>query len=66
MFLMITIAIVVVWSLSSVQLFVTPWNVVHQSPLSMDFPGNNTGVGCHFLLQVRETIAIAAKNFLNI
>ena len=59
MFLMMTIAIIVVWSLSSVQ-------IVHQSPLSMDFPCNNAGVGCHFLLQVRETIAIVSKNFLNI
>ena len=24
--------------------------VAHQPPLSMDFPGKNTGVGCHFLL----------------
>ena len=31
--------------------FVTPWTVAHQAPLSMDFPGKNTGVGCHFLLQ---------------
>ena len=23
----------------------------YQAPLSMDFPGKNTGVGCHFLLQ---------------
>ena len=29
----------------------TPWTVAHQAPLSMDFPGKNTGVGCHFLLQ---------------
>ena len=29
----------------------TPWIVVHQPPLSMDFLGKNTGVGCHFLLQ---------------
>ena len=36
---------------SCVQLFVTPWTVAHQTPLSMDFPGKNTGVGCHFLLQ---------------
>ena len=28
----------------------TPWTVAHQPPLSWDFPGNNTGVGCHFLL----------------
>ena len=26
-------------SLSLVQLFVTPWTVIHQAPLSMDFPG---------------------------
>ena len=38
-------------SLSCVRLFVTPWTVAHQAPLSMDFPGNSTGVGCHFFLQ---------------
>ena len=32
-------------------IFVTPWTVAHQVPLSMDFPGKNTGVYCHFLLQ---------------
>ena len=34
--------------------FVTPWPVAHQAIPSMgswDFPGKNTGVGCHFLLQ---------------
>ena len=30
---------------------VTPWTIVHQAPLSMGFPGKNTGVGCYFLLQ---------------
>ena len=29
----------------------TPWAVAHQSPLSMEFPVKNTGVGWHFLLQ---------------
>ena len=29
----------------------TPWTAARQAPLSMDFPGKNTGVGCHFLLQ---------------
>ena len=29
----------------------TPRTVAHQCSLSMDFPGKNTGVGCHFLLQ---------------
>ena len=28
-----------------------PWIVAPQAPLSMRFPGKNTGVGCHFLLQ---------------
>ena len=37
-------------SLSHVRLFVTPWTVPYQA-LSMGFPGKNTGVGCHFLLQ---------------
>ena len=36
--------------LSHVWLFVTLWSVAHQAPL-WDFPGKNTGVGCHFLLQ---------------
>ena len=30
---------------------VTPWPITHQAPLSWDFPGKNTGVGCHFFLQ---------------
>ena len=38
--------------LSHIQLFATPWTVVPQPPLSMEFPRKNTGVGCHFLLQV--------------
>ena len=38
--------------LSCVQLFATPWTVAREAPLSMGFfPGKNTGVGCHFLLQ---------------
>ena len=31
--------------------FATPWTVAHQAPLPWGFPGKNTGVGCHFLLQ---------------
>ena len=38
-------------SLSCVRLFATPWTVAYQAPLPMDFPGNSTGVDCHFLLQ---------------
>ena len=29
----------------------TPWTVAHQAPLFLGFPRQNTGVGCHFLLQ---------------
>ena len=29
-------------SLSRVQLYVTPWTVAHQAPLSMEFSGKNT------------------------
>ena len=33
-----------------VQLFVIPWTVARQAPLSVEFPGKNTEVSCHFLL----------------
>ena len=42
---------VVVQSLSRVQLFATSWTVARQAPQFMGFPGKNIGVGCHFLLQ---------------
>ena len=38
-------------SLSHVWLFATPWAVAYQAPFSWNFPGKNTRVGCHFLLQ---------------
>ena len=38
-------------SLSHVRLFETPWTVAYQLLHPGDFPGKNTGVGCHFLLQ---------------
>ena len=28
-----------------------PYGLAHQTPLSMGFPGKDTGIGCHFLLQ---------------
>ena len=31
--------------------FATSWTVTYQAPPSMDSPGKDTGVGCHFLLQ---------------
>ena len=36
---------------SCVRLFVTPWTVAQQDPLSMGFSSKNTGAGCCFLLQ---------------
>ena len=36
---------------SRVRLCVTPETAAHQAPHPWDFPGKNTGVGCHFLLQ---------------
>ena len=41
-------------SLSRVQLFAISWTVAYQAPPPTDFPGKNTGVGCHFLLQCRK------------
>lgn len=32
--------------------FATPWNRACQAPLSMGFPMQEHGVGCHFLLQL--------------
>ena len=36
---------------SHVRLFATPWMVASQVRLSVDSPGTNTWVGCHFFLQ---------------
>ena len=36
---------------SHIQLFATPWTVVHQVPLPMGFSGKNTKGSCHSLLQ---------------
>ena len=36
---------------SHAQLFETPWTLARQAPPSMGFPGKNTGVACHALLQ---------------
>ena len=36
--------------LSRVRLVVTPSTAAYQVPLSMDFPGKSTGLGCHCLL----------------
>ena len=36
---------------SRIRLFVTPWTIARQAPLSWDSPGKSPGVGCHALLQ---------------
>ena len=36
---------------SRVRLCATQQTAAHQAPPSLGFPGKNTGVGCHFLLQ---------------
>ena len=41
--------------LSHVWFFLTPWTTAYQAPLSMDFPGKCTGVGCHCLLHTIPT-----------
>ena len=41
---------VTVCMVSRVQLFLTPWTVACEAPLSMEFPGKSTGMGYHFLL----------------
>ena len=48
---MITLSCVRAQSLSRVRFCATMWTVACQDPLSMYFPGKNTRVGCHFLLQ---------------
>ena len=37
---------------SRVRLCTTPETTAHQLPHPWDSPGKNTGVGCHFLLQI--------------
>ena len=37
--------------LSCVRLFVTPWIIALNLLCAWNFPGKNSGVGCHFLLQ---------------
>ena len=49
-------------TLSRVRLFAAPWTVAHQAPLSMDFSGKNTGMGCHF--QIQGIFPIVGNNML--
>ena len=38
-------------SLSRARHLATPWTAAYQAPLSLDFLGKSTGVGCHCLLR---------------
>ena len=49
-------------SLSRVWLLATPWTAAYLAPLSMDFPGKSTGVGCHCLLQILSLLSINLIN----
>ena len=40
----------------------TPLTVAHQAPLSMGFPGKDTRVGCHFLLQGNGSFLTKGSN----
>ena len=51
MYAYLSLAAWVLTCFSHIGLFVTPWTVAQQAPLSMDSPGKNTGVGWHALLQ---------------
>ena len=55
--------VAVVQYLSQVWLFVIPWTIAHQVPLSMDFP-QEYGVGCHFLLQTLVLLWLRVSNIL--
>ena len=50
-FACVCVCVCVCKSLSRVLLFATPWTVALQGPLSVGFPGKNTGVDCYSLLQ---------------
>ena len=44
--------------ISCVQLSPIPWTVARQAPRSMGFARQDTGVGCHFLLQEVNNVEI--------
>ena len=46
-----SLVVLVAQSLNRVQPFVTPWTVATRLLCPWGFPGKNTGVGCHVLLQ---------------
>ena len=49
--LLLLLLLLLLSHVSRVQPCVTPLTAAHQAPLSLDSPGKNTGMGCHFLFQ---------------
>ena len=49
---------------SRVRLFAAPRTIAHQAPLAMEFPRQNTVVGCHSLLQEIFLIQGSNRSFL--
>ena len=47
---------------SYVRLCATPQTAAHQAPLSLDSPGKNTGVGCHFPLQCLRRCSVMSNS----
>ena len=44
---------------SCVRLCATPQTAAHQATQSLDSPGKNTGVGCHFLLRCMKVKSLS-------
>ena len=51
---------------SRVRLCATPQTAAHQAPRPWDSPGENTGVGCHFLLQCMTVKSEVAQSCLTL
>ena len=44
---------------------VTPWIIASRLPCPWDFPGKNTGVGCHFFLHSQQRQTVSMKSMIN-
>ena len=38
----------------------SPWIILHQAPLSMEFSRQDTAVGCHFLLHISVSVQFSS------
>ena len=57
---------VCVCTVSPVWLFATQWNCSQQAPLSLEFPGKNTGVSCRFLPQALPNPGIELVSLVSV